>query len=178
MMAEENEDDNASSIDTENLTSHANSLVCETCFSNTTLSKPDDLIVDEDSATMVAVTCANPECAYEGWIEIENGEIIELGGDIFHGDEHNGYREEQNVTYREHYKLNTEEKEEDAPVVDVDNPAAALTFTRDEIVDGWNPEVNYNCSCGFGFDTKQELAQHLLAVKNNKDQTQASQNST
>jgi len=164
MSVEGSGESTENSIDIEDLTPHADNLVCESCYSDTVLGSLNDPELNNEPGNTASVECQNPECGYDGWIRVKDGEIIHFGGDIFMGDDHEGHREEPNVTYQEHYKVDTDE---DAPSLGDNNPEHALTFTTDEILGGSKPV--YICSCGYTFYSKKDLAKHLLAVKHNRE---------
>lgn len=142
-------------------------LVCELCYADAVIEGhcerewADDLDSDRYD-----VTCT--ECPHDGWIEIEDGEIIEFGGDMFprpaHSSTHHGWREEPNVMLREHYRF----EEDDAAAAIEETTASTLTFTNDEILAGWDPTVHFKCSCEHTFSSKEDLAQHLNAVAQNR----------
>lgn len=142
-------------------------LMCELCYAETTVEPRErEDWADDIESERYTVSCT--DCALDGWIDVEDGEIIEFGGDIFprpaHSSTHHGWREEPNVMLREHYHFEADDTSSDVE----ETTASALTFTNDEILAGWDPTVNFKCSCEHTFSSKTELAQHLNAVAQNR----------
>lgn len=140
-------------------------LRCEQCAGETTTTTNPEREPDTDThATVYDVECSG--CSISGWVIVEDVEITEFGGDMFpqpeHSSTHHGWREEPNVLYKEHYRF------DDEVDLDEESPSYALDFTNDEVLNGWRPTVTYECSCPFSFDSKAGLAEHLLAVRQNR----------
>lgn len=143
------------------------SLNCEHCTSETTATpNPEWATNDTGNETTYRIDCANDDCPYDGWVVVSDNEIIEFGGEMFptpeHSSFHHGWREEPSVLYKEHYRLLDQE------TIETEENVTALRFTNDEVLNGYNPTVTYECSCPFSFDTKKKLSEHLQTVRQNR----------
>jgi len=142
-------------------------LKCEHCTSETTATPdPEWASNDTDGETTYSIDCTNDNCPYDGWVVVTGEEIIEFGGDMFpmpeHSSYHHGWREEPSVLYKEHYRLIDEDEFEE------EDHMTALNFTNDEVLNGYNPTVTYECSCYLSFDSKNELSDNLRLVRENR----------